>query len=119
MFVLDGKGIEISDDSGRYLRRLSRLTDKTLGYCLDEALELSMARYKSMLDEIDAIIAKYENPVAPVNKGQPKIRKKPGPKPKAEKAEKMTKEEFMEYFDNRELNRAKSVADQLKTEEEF
>lgn len=63
MFNLDGKGITITDENGRYLKRLSRLTGKSLAACLDEALELSAGRYKLMLDEIDAIIAKYENPV--------------------------------------------------------
>ncbi len=62
MFDLDGKGIAITDENGRYLKRLSRLTGKSLAGCLDEALELSAGRYKPMLDEIDAIIAKYENP---------------------------------------------------------
>ena len=63
MFNLDGKGITITDENGRYLKRLSRLTGKSLAGCLDEALELSAGRYKPMLDEIDAIIAKYEIPV--------------------------------------------------------
>lgn len=109
----------MNNENTEYIRLLAAYAGKSEEEIVDTIIGERRKNDEGGLQKVVQLLAamwpEKAAPAEPV-----KIRRKPGPKPKQpnlNKPEKMSKEEFISYMSNRDVNRIQNSAEQALAEE--